>query len=120
MGRTGVRNDTSSPKKPKPRNEKYLKYQKYIRSKQFKQVKAIVFERDGEKCMVCGRTRSDGANLTCHHRTYLHLFQGGEIEANDCICLCQYCHAGVHRVKSNYKWFSMDNPRNNNEENDDE
>lgn len=114
MGRTKkvtTRSDTSSKPKAKQRDERYLKYQKYIRSKKFKLVKKAVFERDGYKCMVCGRTK-DEANLTCHHRVYSHLFQGGELEANDCLTLCQYCHKGIHSIRSNFKWFSMDNPRN--------
>lgn len=94
-----------------------MRYQKYIRSKQFKEVRAIVFERDGEKCVVCGRTRKDGANLTCHHRVYKHLFEGGQTEANDCVTLCQYCHKGIHSVRANYNWFSMENSRNDNETN---
>lgn len=111
-----VRSDTT-PKAVKPktkqRNERYLKYQRYIRSKQFKEVRSIVFERDNYRCVCCNRGKEDGAILTCHHRVYRNLFKGGEIEAADCVCLCQYCHKGLHSVKANYNWFSMDNPRNN-------
>lgn len=99
----------SQPSKAKQKNEEYLKYKNYIRSKAFKEVKRAVEERDGHKCMTCGRTRADGAKLTCHHRTYEHLFEGGELEVNDCITLCQYCHKGIHSIRSNYQRFKNKN-----------
>lgn len=109
-----VRSDTSQTKpKSKQRSEDYLKYQRYIRSsKEFKEVKQIVLERDGYKCMTCGRTKEE-ANLTCHHRSYEHLFEGGETEAADCICLCQFCHSGIHKVKSNYQRFRKPKDKTN-------
>jgi len=96
--------------KARERNEEYLRYKKYIRSKAFKAVKQAVEERDGHKCMTCGRTRSDGAKLTCHHRVYDHLFEGGESEVADCITLCQYCHKGIHSIRSNYQRFRNKKP----------
>ena len=110
-----IRNDLSKkaqPSKAKERNEEYLKYKKYLKSKEFKEVKKLVEERDGHKCMVCGRTRKDGINLTCHHRCYKHLYAGGEIEANDCITVCMICHSSIHANKKNYQWFSRNNKRN--------
>lgn len=95
----------SQPSKASQKNEEYLKYRSYIRSKAFKEVKKAVEERDGHKCMTCGRTRADGAKLTCHHRVYDHLFEGGENEIADCITLCQYCHKGIHSIRSNYQRF---------------
>lgn len=100
--------------KAKERDEAYRKYQSYIRSKAFKEVRKIVYERDGGKCMICNRTRQNGVTLATHHRCYEHLYAGGETEANDCILLCNICHSAIHRAKKNYRWFSMKNPRNNN------
>ena len=111
-----TRNNTVSKPKAVQRNEKYLKYKKYLKTKQFKEVKQIAEERDGHKCMVCGRTREDGIHLTCHHRIYNHLYCGGEIEAADCITLCSICHSAIHSSKKNYTWFSQNNERNNTEE----
>ena len=101
-----------SQPKSKQRNEEYLRYQRYIRSKQFKEVKKIVEERDGGECQVCGRTRQNGISLSCHHRVYRHLYEGGEAEAGDCITLCSICHRAIHSARKNYQWFSMKNPRN--------
>lgn len=99
--------------KAKQRNEEYLKYQKWIRSKAFKEnVKRVVEERDGHKCMTCGRTRSEGAQLCCHHRAYTHLYCGDQSEVDDCITLCRTCHKMVHSARGNYQRFSMKNPRN--------
>ena len=106
----------SQPSKASQKNEEYLKYKNYIRSKAFKAVKQAVEERDGYKCMTCGRTRSDGAKLTCHHRTYDHLFEGGENEIADCITLCQYCHKGIHSIRSNYQRFRNKSKKDNNDE----
>ena len=101
-----TRSDTVNKPKAKQRNEEYLAYQKYIRSKAFKDnVKKVVEERDGHKCMTCGRTRSEGAELCCHHRTYEHLFANDETEVGDCITLCKICHKGVHSMRSNYQRF---------------
>lgn len=107
-----IRNDTTSPKKKEQRNQEYLKYKQYIRSKDFRKVKKFCEERDGGKCMVCGRTRKDGVNLTCHHRQYKHLYEGGSAEADDCITLCSICSKAIHSCKKNYSWFSMNNNRN--------
>lgn len=100
--------------KKRQRDEEYLNYRRYIRSKQFKEVKKIVEERDGHKCMTCGRTRADGITLSCHHRCYAHLYEGGESEAEDCITVCSICHRAIHSAKKNYQHFSMKNPRNRN------
>ena len=92
--------------KSKKRSEEYLAYQRYIRSKAFKEnVKRVVEERDGHKCMTCGRTRSEGAQLCCHHRSYEHLFANDASEVDDCITLCKICHKMVHSARSNYNRF---------------
>lgn len=109
----------AQPTKHKIRSQKYLKYKTYLKSKEFKEVKKICEERDGGKCMTCGRTRKDGVNLTCHHTTYRNLYKGGIEEANDCITLCTICHSSIHSAKKNYEWFSQNNPRNKNDEDGD-
>ena len=110
----------SQPSKAKQRNEEYLKYQRYIRSKQFKEVKKIVEERDGGRCQFCDRSRADGVTLSVHHKTYKHLFQGGELEANDCILICSREHKLLHSMKCNYNWFSRNHIRNQVENSDGE
>lgn len=98
--------------KRKQKSEEYLKYQHYIRSKEFQKVKDIIFERDNHQCQVCNWTKEDynenlkstHRNLSCHHRTYEHLYD----ELNhleDCITLCSVCHASIHRSPSNFIRF---------------
>ena len=107
-----TRSDTVDKPKAKQRNEEYLAYQRYIRSKQFKEVKQLVWERDNGTCQFCGRKQSDGVTLSVHHRNYSHLFKGGQEEANDCILICTREHKLLHSMKCNYSWFSRKNPRN--------
>ena len=106
----------SQPSKSKERNEEYIKYRNYIRSKQFREVKKIVWERDNGECQFCGRKQSDGVTLSVHHKCYRNLFKGGEEEAADCILICSREHKALHSMKCNYKWFSRDNKRNNPQE----
>lgn len=105
----------SQPSKAKQRNEEYIKYRNYLRTKQFKEVKQLVWARDNGECQFCGRKQSDGVTLSVHHKTYRNLFKGGQEEADDCILICSREHKMLHSMKCNYKWFSRNNPRNNTE-----
>lgn len=101
-----ARSDTKKKSNAKQRNEEYLAYKRYIRSKAFRDnVKKVVEERDGHMCVTCGRTRNDGATLSCHHRVYDHLFANDQSEIDDCVTLCQWCHKGIHSIRSNYQRF---------------
>lgn len=100
-------------KKPESNRQKpeYKLYQKYLRSKQFAEVKEIVKERDGHKCMVCGREADgDKINLQIHHRVYTHLGCGGETEANDCLCVCNICHNAFSKAKGNLRRWTDKSP----------
>lgn len=110
------RSDTNQPPKKKQRSEAYLNYQRYIRSKKFKAVREAVLERDGHRCQFCNRTAEE-TQLCCHHRTYEHLFEGGEAEIADCITLCSTDHKALHSVKRNYKQFSKKTPKNSTADN---
>lgn len=105
--------EKAQPSKSKERDEAYIRYRNYLRSKQFKEVKKLVDEKCGGKCVFCGRSRSDGVTLSVHHVTYRNLFKGGQEEADDCILICSREHKLLHSMKCNYKWFSRSNPRNN-------
>lgn len=90
--------------KAKQRTEDYLKYQRYIRSKEFKEIKQLVEERDEHKCRVCGRTKEDGIPLSCHHTTYNNLYNERE-HLDDLITLCKICHNAIHNALSNKRRF---------------
>ena len=90
-------------------------HKKYLKSSEFEYVRQSVFKRDNYKCVLCGRKE----NLVCHHTTYLHLGEHNEDEINDCVTLCNLDHINHHRAKYNLRWYAIDHPRNNKEENKD-
>ena len=62
---------------------------KYINSKQWKDKRKLVLDRDSHKCTSCGSAES----LHIHHLTYKN-FKNEPLE--DLTTLCKYCHAKVH------------------------
>lgn len=88
--------------------KKKEQHKKYIKTKKFEKVKQAVFERDGHKCVICGRTDS----LVCHHTNYRHLGQGNQAEIDDCVTICQLEHVCLHRQAFNMNWYSVAHPRN--------
>ena len=102
--------EKAQPSKHKQKSEEYRKYQSYIRSKYWKEeVRPKVLERDGNRCVCCGREEE----LTCHHSDYSILYH--ELEGDNMshlVTLCKYCHKGIHSVKSNMQRFKFDNERN--------
>ena len=113
MGRvknTEPKRDTVKKKKTEKSEEEkelYRKYQRYLKSDKFKEIREIVFERDGNRCCACGRGVGDGAVLNCHHRSYDHLFHEEENDYQDLRTLCQTCHRAIHRVPSNWSRFRI-------------
>ena len=113
--------DTSKRKKKTEKTEEekalYKQYQKYIKSDEFKTLREKVFERDGNRCVCCGRSREDGAILNCHHRSYAHLFHEGEstedyVALSDLTTICATCHRAIHRVPSNWSRFKINHQTN--------
>lgn len=83
------------------------KYHKYLKTDEWQSIRDLVLQRDNYTCRCCGRTKDDkGAALTVHHREYTHLFDE-QNNLDDLICLCKYCHIGIHRVPSNRQRFKF-------------
>lgn len=110
-----TRSDTSekaAPTKNKLKMERQKEYTKYLRSKQFKEVKEIVYARQGGICPLCGEVIDAEHPGTCHHRSYKYAGMGGEIEAAHCVYLHTWHHQAEHRAKQSFSIYSVLNDRN--------
>ncbi len=100
--------------KIKKDDPEYKKYKRYIASKDFAEVKQLVFERDNYTCQACGWSLNDydpnkkylKRTLQCHHTGpgYKWLYREKE-NLSACISLCSCCHRSVHSSPSNIHWF---------------
>ena len=110
-----IRSDTSkkaAPSKNKVRSERALIYQRYIRSKQFKEVREIVRERQNNICPICGDEFTEDDMGTAHHKNYKWAGYGGEKEADTVVLIHKYEHQMIHRHPKAYKIYSIENDRN--------
>ena len=110
-----IRSDTSekaAPSKDKVRSERALIYQRYIRSKQFKEVREIVRERQNNICPICGDEFTEDDMGTAHHKNYRWAGYGGEKEADTVVLIHKYEHQMIHRHPKAYKIYSIENDRN--------
>ena len=110
-----IRSDTSekaAPTKDKVRSERALIYQRYIRSKQFKEVREIVRERQNNICPICGDEFTEDDMGTAHHKNYRWAGYGGEKEADTVVLIHKYEHQMIHRHPKAYKIYSITNDRN--------
>ena len=110
-----IRSDTSenaAPSKDKVRSERALIYQRYIRSKQFKEVREIVRERQNNICPICGDEFTEDDMGTAHHKNYKWAGYGGEKEADTVVLIHKYEHQMIHRHPKAYKIYSIENDRN--------
>lgn len=108
-----VRSDTSAKGIAKKlKNERAREYSKYLRSKKFKEVKDIVYARQGGICPICGDVIDSEHPGSCHHRSYRYAGMGGEIEAQDCVFIHRDEHIQIHRSKLSFQKYSVLNDRN--------
>ena len=110
-----IRSDTSkkaAPSKNKLKMDRQKEYTKYLRSKQFKEVKDIVYARQGGICPLCGEVIDAEHPGSAHHRSYRYAGMGGEIEAQDVVYIHSEEHISIHRNKKSYSKYSILNDRN--------
>ena len=110
-----TRSDTSkkaAPSKNKLKMDRQREYTKYLRSKQFKEVKDIVYARQGGICPICGELIDAEHPGSAHHRSYKYAGMGGEIEAQDVVYIHSEEHIRIHRNKKSYSKYSILNDRN--------
>ena len=66
----------------------YKSYDEFLNTEEWRQVAAMVKDRDGHKCVICGSTE----NLNAHHIGY----DGDRMDENDIVTLCNRCHECLH------------------------
>lgn len=74
----------------------YSSYEYYLMSEDFDKIRQAVFNRDGHKCVVCGKNE----NIEPHHLTYRNIYHE---EFRDLITLCASCHSIFHAVDNRRK-----------------
>lgn len=99
----------------------YKRYTRYIASKEFKEIKELVFERDKYTCVACGWNineydpdkKSNKRTLQCHHKDYSILYDEKN-HLDKLSTLCSVCHRAIHAAPSNIHRFkkSLDNKLN--------
>lgn len=63
------------------------------KSKEYKDWRKSVFERDGFTCQICG---ARGVRLNAHHKKEYAYFPEMRYEISNGITLCVPCHIGIH------------------------
>lgn len=75
-----------------------MKYQrKSYQNSRWHEFSKIVKDRDGYKCLKCGRQETD-VILQVHHQAYKLDLKPWEYPFSDCITLCKGCHARQHNL----------------------
>ena len=78
-------------------NEKFpweMSNKDYRQSKQYRDWRTSVFERDGYKCQICGQV---GGSLNAHHIKTFKDYPSLRFDIDNGITLCEECHREVHR-----------------------
>lgn len=107
-----IRSNTTTTTKRKIKSERALIYQKYIRSKNFKEVRELVRERQNNICPICGEEFTEDNPGTCHHMNYRWAGYGGEKEASCCVMIHVWEHRCMHRHPKSFSLYSDKNDRN--------
>lgn len=107
-----TRNDTSAKTNRKQKSERANIYARYIRSKQFKEVREIVRQRQNNICPICGEEFTTDNPGTCHHKNYRWAGYGGEKEADCCVMIHCWEHTQMHRHPKSFRLYSDKNDRN--------
>ena len=73
-----------------------LSYDKYLgrKTKQYKDWRQCVLERDNYTCQRCGRK---GGNLNAHHIKEYSKYPGLRYEVENGVTLCKKCHKEIHK-----------------------
>lgn len=68
----------------------HIPYAVYLRTSYWKRMRVKILQRDGGKCVRCGK-----AAVQIHHLTYARL---GREDDQDLVSVCGTCHQDVHHI----------------------
>ena len=66
----------------------------YRQSKEYKEWRSAVFNRDGFKCQVCGKV---GGKLNAHHIKAFKDYPSLRFDVENGVTLCERCHRELHK-----------------------
>ena len=75
-------------------------YQQYLNSDEWKEIRELVKERDGYRCLLCNASedKENKVFLSVHHRTYENKFNERE-HLGDLVTMCRSCHDISHNIE---------------------
>ena len=75
-------------------------YQQYLNSDEWKEVRELVKERDGYRCLLCNaiEDKENKVFLSVHHRTYENKFNERD-HLGDLVTMCRSCHDISHNIE---------------------
>jgi len=81
----------------KPKPNPFVKYSTYIKSKEWEDMKKLIFEWRGKRCQLCWR---DDKPVHVHHITYKRI---GNEDPRDLLVVCETCHKFIHKEHEHWK-----------------
>lgn len=75
----------------------------YRQSKQYKEWRSSVFNRDNFTCVICGQV---GGTLNAHHIKPFKKFPRERFNVDNGVTLCQRCHRKIHKGEHN-EWLYL-------------
>ena len=91
-------NDFLRRQKMKRENPNWIDGDAYMRSDAWKELRALVFQRDGKRCVLCTYWATTVHHW--HYRTY------GRETGSELASLCGGCHKAEHKLgRANREWF---------------
>lgn len=81
----------------------------FLTSKEWKQLRADILERDGHKCCLCGSVQG----LNVHHMLPQKFYKRFQLDCDNLITVCSKCHFSIHKSAGNFillQWLRYNRP----------
>ncbi len=86
------------PKIKKPKAQPKGSFGEFYESREWFELRYAVLKQHGARCMICGRTRSDGVVMHVDHIKPRSKFPELELEASNLQVLCRPCNLGKSNI----------------------